>query len=86
MVGKQTDAKTKREWSSIRLRISTSVPSARSQWVASACHISLGSSASKRLNEDRGRLWGSGMIRPWRLRIRQMVAGEGTLSTRPTRW
>ena len=47
--------RSSREWSSMMLRISTSVPSARAQWVMSACQHSLGSSAWKRRQE----LWGA---------------------------
>jgi transposase InsO family protein len=44
----------------------------------SACHISLGSSASKRISEERGRFCGCGETRPSRLRIRQIVETDGT--------
>lgn len=57
-VGKAREAKKSLEWSSIMLRISTSPPSASRQWVMSACHISLGSCASKRSSEERGRFCG----------------------------
>ena len=60
------------------LRISMSVPSARAQWVVSACQHSLGSSAWNRRQELRGRLWGWGVTKPRRLSTRQMVATEGT--------
>ena len=33
---------TRREWSSMMFKISTSLPSARRQWVMSSCHRSLG--------------------------------------------
>jgi hypothetical protein len=56
------------------------------QWVVSACHSSLGRAASKRMKEERGRLCGWGVIRPWRERMRQMVATEGTVSTVMPRW
>jgi hypothetical protein len=42
------------------LPISTSVPSARAQWVVSACQHSLGRSAWNRRQELRGRLWAEG--------------------------
>ena len=61
------------------VEISTPLPSASCQWVLSDCQSSLGSAASKRMNEDRGRLCGCGVIRPWRARMRQMVATEGAL-------
>jgi hypothetical protein len=47
--GRHTLATHSREWSSTMLRISTSVPSARTQWVMSVCHSSLGMAASKRM-------------------------------------
>ena len=58
-------------------RISTSLPSARRQWVVSDCHSSLGRAASKRMNDERGRLWGWGVIRSCRRRTRHAVATEG---------
>lgn len=68
------------------LRISASSPPASRQWVMSACHISLGGSASKRISEERGRLWGWGTTSPSRLRIRQIVETEGTESSSVARW
>jgi hypothetical protein len=85
MVMKAREARKSREWSSRKLRISSWRPSPRCQAVASTCQISLGSLASKRMNELRGRLWGWGVIRPWRLRIRQTVEAEGSPSTRSAR-
>ena len=57
-VTKAREATSRREWSSMTLRISTSVPSASAQWVVSACQHSLGSSAWKRRQELLGRFWG----------------------------
>ena len=42
-------ARTNREWSSMKVRTSVSVPSARRTWVKSVCQSSLGRSASKRM-------------------------------------
>ena len=53
-----------REWSSSQFRISTSVPSARRQWVKSDCQVSFGCAASNRTYEDRGRFRGSGVTSP----------------------
>ena len=53
--------------------ISTSVPSARRQWVKSDCQTSLGAAASNRIQELRGRLCGSGTTRPAAWRTRRMV-------------
>src|SRR2546427_6616968 len=72
-VWKATEASSRREWSSKRLRISTLVPVASDQCVLSACQSSLGSAAAKRLNDERGRLCGCGVMSPWRERIRQIV-------------
>ena len=47
--------------------ISTSLPSARRQWVKSDCQHSLGAAASNRIHELRGRLRGSGTTRPRRV-------------------
>ena len=47
----------------------------------SACHVSLGRSASKRISEQRGRFCGCGATSPSRRRIRQIVATEGTRSS-----
>ncbi len=81
-----TEATNSREWSSIMFRISTGLPLARAQWVASVCQSSFGSAASNRMNDERGRLWGSGVIRPWRERIRQIVETAGTGVTWRFRW
>ncbi len=51
--------------------ISTSVSSASCQWVTSDCQSSLGSCASKRIQELFGRFCGWGVTKPHRLRIRQ---------------
>jgi hypothetical protein len=48
-VTRVSEPTARREWSSSWLRISTSVPSARAQWVVSSCQRSLGWSASKRI-------------------------------------
>lgn len=48
--------------------------------VMSACHISLCSSASKRISEEHGRFCGWGTTRPSRRKIRQIVSTEGTRS------
>lgn len=45
-------------WSSMKFKISTSVPSARVQCVMSACHRSFGICASNRTNELLGRFCG----------------------------
>ena len=50
-------------------------------WVKSACHISLGWSAWKRTYDERGRLAGAGVTRPWRARVRLIVARDT-----PMRW
>src|SRR3974390_1203842 len=55
-LGKQLEAKATRERSSSQFKISTVVPLARRQGVASTCQVSLGSLASKRMKEERGRL------------------------------
>src|ERR1700757_4038263 len=73
MVGRARLARARREWSSSRLRISAWVPSARCQWVASACQSSLGWSATKRFQAERGRLWGWGVTNPRLCRMRQIV-------------
>lgn len=51
-VRKQVEARPMREWSSSRFRISTGVPSASCQGVESSCQVSLGSLATKRMNES----------------------------------
>ena len=73
----------KRAWSSSQSRISTSVPSARRQWVKSDCHSSFGAEASKRIHELRGRLRGSGVTSPAAPRMRRMVEVDGM--ARPSR-
>ena len=57
-VGKPVEARASLDLSSRKFRISTGLPSASCQGVESSCHVSLGSSASNRMNEDRGRLCG----------------------------
>ena len=64
-------------------QISTSLPSARRQWVKSDCQTSLGAAASNRIQELRGRLRGSGTTRPAAWRMRRMVEVDGT--GRPSR-
>src|SRR6266480_3532530 len=59
-VGKLVEANATLDLSSRKLRISTGLPSASCQGVESSCQVSLGSLASKRMNDDRGRLWGWG--------------------------
>jgi len=54
--------------------------------VVSPCHISLGNAASKRMNEDLRRFCGCGTTSPWRLRMRQMVATDGTSANCWRRW
>ena len=63
--------------------ISTSLPSARRQWVKSDCQTSLGAAASNRIHELRGRLRGSGTTSPAAWRTRRMVEVDGT--GRPSR-
>jgi hypothetical protein len=46
----------------------------------------LGSSASKRISDERGRFWGWETTSPSFLRTRQIVETEGTCSKRPPRW
>src|ERR1700732_2799367 len=59
--GKATEATNRREWSSMKLRISTRAPSARCQSVASACQRSFGETG---LEADEG---GAGaLVRLWR--------------------
>lgn len=55
-----SEATRNRECSSITVKISTPSPSARSQWVTSACQRSLGICASNRTNDDLGRYWAGG--------------------------
>ena len=47
VVREAREATSSREWSSMMLRTSTSVPSESDQWVVSACQHSLGSSARR---------------------------------------
>ncbi len=84
-VGRAWLASAVLEWSSRRLRISASVPSASCQWVTSACQSSLGWVAVKRFQADRGRLWGWGTTKPRRVRMRQIVHTAGTLGTSASR-
>ena len=65
-----------REWSSIQVRISVSCPAASCQWMKSDCQHSLGSSAANRMQDDFGRLAGSGTTSPCRVRQRLTVAAE----------
>jgi hypothetical protein len=58
-------------------KISTSRPSAIAQWVMSACHRSLGISAQNRIQVERGRFCGWGVMNPRRDRIRQIVETAG---------
>jgi hypothetical protein len=81
-----SEATRNREWSSITFRISTSVASESFQWVMSACHRSLGIAAANRTNEDFGRFWGWGVMKPRRDKIRQIVAGAGDRPWRLLRW
>jgi hypothetical protein len=85
MVGRARLARARREWSSNRLRISASVPSARCQWVVSACQSSLGWAAVSLFQADRGRLWGWGTMKPRRARMRQIVDRAGTFVTSGSR-
>ncbi len=70
VVGKARQATSNREWSSMTLRISTSVPSMRAKWVVSACQHSFGSSAWNRRQELFGRFWGWGTTKPLQVRTR----------------
>ena len=67
---------TNREWSSMKVKIST-WPISMSHLVASACQSSLGSSAQKRIQDERGRFFGSCTTSPSRLRMRQIVETDG---------
>jgi hypothetical protein len=69
-----------REWSSSQIRISAARSSARDQWVKSACQHSLGRSAWNRIQARLGRLRGSGVMAPARVRMRQIVVTEGVLA------
>ena len=72
------DAAQIREWSSMMLMISTTVPSASVQCVESICHKSLGRSHTNRFHELLGRFLGSTTTSPRRRNIRQIVASDGT--------
>ena len=76
-VGKASEARNRREWSSIMFMISACSPPARCQCVMSVCHVSLGRSASKRIRLLCGRFCGWATIKPSRLRIRQIVETDG---------
>jgi hypothetical protein len=58
--------------------IATAVPSANIDWVQSDCQHWLGRAKVKRLVADLGRFCGWATIAPWRVRIRHIVAREGT--------
>jgi hypothetical protein len=85
-VRRAAEAVSSREWSSMTLRISASVPSASCQWVMSSCQRSLGWSAWKRTQELRGRLRGCGVTNPRLVKIRQIVETAGEVPCRPARW
>ncbi len=74
-----------REWSSTQSRTSASRPVASLTWVKSACQHSFGRSASNRIHERLGRLRGSGVITPARVRIRQIVVTPGGVSISSSR-
>src|SRR5439155_17470470 len=57
-LGKQLEARATRERSSSQFKISTGVRSGSRQGAAATCQVSLGSLASKRRKDDRGRLRG----------------------------
>jgi hypothetical protein len=59
------------------LELSARLPSARRQWVTSACQHSFGSCASNRTQEFLGRLCGWGTTNPRRRSTRQIVEIEG---------
>jgi len=61
----------------MKLMISTGTSSARCQWVMSLCQHSLGRSASKRVQLDRGRFCGCGVTNPLRRSARWMVDSDG---------
>lgn len=63
----------------------TSVPPESCQCVTSACQVSLGSSAWRRINAQRGFFCGCGTISPSRRRILQIVETAGTRSC-PIPW
>ncbi len=67
----------------MRFNTSTTTPEATSTWVTSACQHSLGKSASKRMKELFGRLWGWAVTKPRAFSTRQMVEVDGT---GPPRW
>src|SRR6516165_10330570 len=75
--GTAIDATHNREWSSRKLMISTWVWSASDQCVMSDCQHSLGSDASKRTYDDRGRFFGSGVMHPRLRSTRVIVLTDG---------
>ena len=52
----------------------------------SSCQHSLGKSATKRVHELLGRLWGSGVTKPRALSTRQMVDVDGTVRPGVAMW
>jgi hypothetical protein len=62
----------------------TTDPSASCHCVQSDCQHSLGRVKQNRFVADFGRFCGCGVIRPWRIKIRQIVDRDGTAS-RPSR-
>src|SRR5207244_12974936 len=69
-----------------KFKVSTSPPVADCQWVGADWPNSFGKLASEGTEGTLGRLGGSGVIRPWRLRMRQTVTRDGVLEKRPARW
>ena len=53
------------------------LPPPNSTWVMSACQVSLGRSATKRLNELFGRFWGERVTNPLALSTRKTVETDG---------
>src|SRR5262245_28160198 len=51
----------------------------QAQWVTSACHSLLGCSAQKRFHAERGRSCGCAVMKPRRVRMRQIVETAGTV-------
>ncbi len=87
MVTKAWLATQSLEWSSMMLSTSKTTPSATSTWVTSACQVSLGTSAQKRLRELFGLFWGWGITKPLALSTRQIVEVDATTSAwRFWRW
>ena len=70
----------------MRLRISTSVPSASAQWVMSSCQRSLGWAACEAEVVALGRLCGCGVTNPRAVRIRQIVLTAGAVRGVRCRW